>query len=152
MPKDDFSVGITDDVTFKSLLAEPEPVTSPEGTKQCLFWGMGSDGTLSANKNVIKLIGTQTDQHVQAHFVYDSKKAGGCTVSHLRFGPERIESSYNIMSADFISCSQSTWVPKFKEQMWAKIKPGGTCVLNIPQRTPEEVDAFLPAIMKRTAA
>merc|ERR1719230_1373423 len=130
----------------------PEPLLCPPGTKQCLFWGMGSDGTLSANKNVIKLIGTQTPQHVQAHFVYDSKKAGGATVSHLRFGPHRIESSYDIMAADYISCSQTSWIRKFKEQMWAKIKHGGTCVLNIPQKTPDEVDAFLPAIMKRTAA
>jgi pyruvate-ferredoxin/flavodoxin oxidoreductase len=109
-PKDNFTVGIEDDVTFNSLPQLPEPDTTPAGTKQSLFWGMGSDGTLSANKNVIKLIGTQTDQHVQAHFVYDSKKAGGCTVSHLRFGPHRIESSYDIMSADYISCSQTSWI------------------------------------------
>ncbi|CAK0893148.1 unnamed protein product, partial [Prorocentrum cordatum] len=152
MPKDGFTIGIDDDVTHTSLVPEAEPVLCPPGTKQCLFWGMGSDGTLSANKNAIKLIGTQTDQHVQAHFVYDSKKAGGCTVSHLRFGPERIESSYNIMSADFISCSQSTWVPKFKDQLWATIAPGGTCVLNIRQKTPEEVSEVLPAVMKRIAA
>ncbi|CAK0884488.1 unnamed protein product [Prorocentrum cordatum] len=152
MPKDGFTIGIDDDVTHTSLKPQQEPVLCPPGTKQCLFWGMGSDGTLSANKNAIKLIGTQTDQHVQAHFVYDSKKAGGCTVSHLRFGPERIESSYNIMSADFISCSQSTWVPKFKDQLWATIAPGGTCVLNIAQKTSEEVSEVLPAVMKRIAA
>jgi Pyruvate/2-oxoacid:ferredoxin oxidoreductase gamma subunit/ferredoxin len=151
-PKDSFTVGINDDVTHLSLPTEPEPVVVPPGTKQCLFWGMGSDGTLSANKNAITLIGTNTDQHVQAHFVYDSKKAGGFTVSHVRFGPERIESSYEIQAADFISCSQSTWIPKFKEQLWANIKPGGTCVLNVPQRTAEEVGAMLPAVMKRHAA
>jgi homodimeric pyruvate:ferredoxin (flavodoxin) oxidoreductase len=151
-PKDNFTVGIEDDVTFNSLPVTSEPTTVPEGTKQCLFWGMGSDGTLSANKNVIKLIGTQTEQHVQAHFVYDSKKAGGCTVSHLRFGPERIESSYDIVEADYISCSQTFWIRKFKEQMWKAAKPGGTVVLNVPQKSAEEVDAVLPAIMKRTAA
>jgi len=151
-PKDSFTVGIEDDVTFGSLPAFPEPNTCPPGTKECMFWGMGSDGTLSANKNVIKLIGTQTEQHVQAHFVYDSKKAGGATVSHLRFGPERIESSYDIMAADYISCSQTSWIRKFKDQMWKKVKPGGTVVLNIAAKTTEEVTEFLPAIMKRTAA
>jgi homodimeric pyruvate:ferredoxin (flavodoxin) oxidoreductase len=152
LPKDNFTIGIEDDITFSSLPAFPEPNVVPAGTKQCLFWGMGSDGTLSANKNVIKLIGTQTDQHVQAHFVYDSKKAGGCTVSHLRFGPERIESSYEIASADYISCSQSSWIRKFKEQILKNIRPGGTAVLNIPQKTVEDVSAALPAIMKRMAA
>merc|ERR1719440_192284 len=151
-PKDNFTVGIEDDVTFNSLPQLPEPDTTPAGTKQSLFWGMGSDGTLSANKNVIKLIGTQTDQHVQAHFVYDSKKAGGCTVSHLRFGPERIESSYDIVEADYISCSQTSWIRKFKDQMWKAIKPGGVAVLNVPHKNAEELNDFLPAIMKRTAA
>jgi hypothetical protein len=88
-PKNSFSVGIDDDVTFRSLVQGPEPDTCPPGTRQCIFWGMGSDGTVSANKAAIKLIGENTDMFVQGYFAYDSKKAGGCTISHLRFGPQR---------------------------------------------------------------
>merc|ERR1719305_2191814 len=108
-PLQSFAVGIHDDVNYTSVEATIEPDVTPKGTKQCLFWGMGSDGTVSANKNAIKLIGENTDMFVQGYFAYDSKKAGGCTISHLRFGPTRFESPYQILKADYVGVSETTW-------------------------------------------
>eukprot|EP00397_Hematodinium_sp_SG-2012_P000320 GEMP01000320.1.p1 GENE.GEMP01000320.1~~GEMP01000320.1.p1 ORF type:complete len:1805 (+),score=426.97 GEMP01000320.1:80-5494(+) len=151
-PKSNFTVGVTDDVTFQSLEVGSEPDTCPPGTRQCLFWGMGSDGTVSANKNAIKLIGEQTDQHVQAYFAYDSKKAGGVTISHLRFGPHRIESSYAIMNADYVAVSETVWVNRFKDHLIEHIKIGGTLVLNSPAATAAECDEHLHADLRSAIA
>jgi len=151
-PKTAFTVGITDDVTFQSLEVGAEPDTCPEGTRQCLFWGMGSDGTVSANKSAIKLIGEHTDLHVQAYFAYDSKKAGGVTISHLRFGPNRIESSYAIMNADYVAVSETVWVNRFKSHLIEHIKHGGTLVLNVKAPTPEICDTMLSADLRKAIA
>jgi homodimeric pyruvate:ferredoxin (flavodoxin) oxidoreductase len=151
-PINSFSVGITDDVTFRSVEQTMEPDVCPPGTRQCVFWGMGSDGTVSANKNAIKLIGENTDQYVHAYFAYDSKKAGGCTISHLRFGPEPIDSPYEITNADFVSCSQPTWIHKFTGQMLRTIKPGGVFVLNNPAKDADDAEARIPAALLREVA
>ncbi|EER08083.1 pyruvate:ferredoxin oxidoreductase, putative, partial [Perkinsus marinus ATCC 50983] len=143
-PVENFSVGIEDDVTHRSIKVGPEPDVSAPGTRQCLFWGMGSDGTVSANKSAIKLIADNTDQYVQAYFAYDSKKSGGCTISHLRFGPEKIESPYAIMNADYIAVSQRTWPHKFPRVIVETLKPGGIAVFNSASKTAEEFLAEMP--------
>jgi homodimeric pyruvate:ferredoxin (flavodoxin) oxidoreductase len=151
-PKNSFSVGIDDDVTFRSLVTGPEPDTCPPGTRQCIFWGMGSDGTVSANKSAIKLIGENTDMFVQGYFAYDSKKAGGCTISHLRFGPTRFESPYQVIKADYIGVSETTWPRKFGASLLEHIRPGGTAVFNARGKTAEEAEKVLPqAILKQVA-
>lgn len=143
-PKNHFTIGINDDVTFKSLLYNPVFKTK-KSTFNCLFYGLGSDGTVGANKNSIKIIGETTDNYVQGYFVYDSKKAGSQTVSHLRFGPNPIYSSYLINTADFIACHQFNFVEKY--DILKKIKKGGTFLLNSPF-TNEEVWDNLPQKMQ----
>jgi pyruvate-ferredoxin/flavodoxin oxidoreductase len=139
-PKNHFTVGINDDVTKTSLEFDPY-LTLDNNTINCMFYGLGSDGTVSANKNAIKIIGETTDNNVQGYFVYDSKKAGGLTVSHLRFGKEVINSTYLITHADFVACHQFVFLSKY--DITAKAKPGGTFLLNSPYG-PEEVWEKLP--------
>ena len=103
-PKDQFTIGIVDDVTNSSLKTVEGVNTEPESTIRCKFWGLGSDGTVGANKNAIKIIGDKTDLYAQGYFAYDSKKSGGVTVSHLRFGKEKIKSTYLVNEADFVAC------------------------------------------------
>ncbi len=143
-PKNHFTIGINDDVTFKSLLYNPVFKTR-KTTFNCLFYGLGSDGTVGANKNSIKIIGETTDNYVQGYFVYDSKKAGSQTISHLRFGPQPIFSSYLINTADFIACHQFNFIEKY--DILKKIKKGGTFLLNSPFSN-EEVWDMLPQKMQ----
>jgi len=123
-----FTVGITDDVTYLSLLETEAPNTTPEATVCCKFWGLGSDGTVGANKNSIKIIGDHTDLYAQGYFSYDSKKSGGLTVSHLRFGREPIKSTYLVTKADFVACHNPAYLGKY--DMVHDIKPGGIFLLN----------------------
>ena len=150
-PKERFTIGITDDVTFLSLPEiKPAPITAAEGTKECKFWGLGGDGTVGANKNSVKIIGDHTDKYVQAYFQYDSKKTGGVTISHLRFGDKPIRSSYYINKADFVACHNPSYVTKgFK--MVNDVKPGGVFMINC-QWTPEELAHHLNAEAKRYIA
>lgn len=148
-PKNHYTVGIHDDVTHLSL-EEKERITSePEGTIRCKFWGLGSDGTVGANKNSIKIIGDHTDMYAQGYFAYDSKKSGGITVSHLRFGPKEIRSHYLINHADFIACHNQSYVTRF--DILEGIKDGGAFLLNCVWSA-DELDEKLPAAMKRTIA
>lgn len=148
-PKDGFTVGIVDDVTFKSLELGADVDTTPAGTTACKFWGLGSDGTVGANKSAIKIIGDKTDMYAQAYFAYDSKKSGGITMSHLRFGKQPIKSPYLINKADFISCSQQSYANKY--DLLAGLKPNGTFLLNCTW-TEAELEEKLPAAMKRYIA
>jgi pyruvate-ferredoxin/flavodoxin oxidoreductase len=127
-----FTVGITDDVTHTSLPVEAGFDVAPEGTVQCKFWGLGADGTVGANKSAIKIIGDNTDMYAQAYFAYDSKKSGGITISHLRFGKKPIQSTYLIDAADYIACHKSSYVHIY--DVLEGIKDGGTFVLNSPGR------------------
>ena len=128
-PKRQFTIGIVDDVTNLSLPEVPAPNTAAEGTIECKFWGLGGDGTVGANKNSIKIIGDHTDKYIQAYFQYDSKKTGGVTISHLRFGDKPIKSPYYINKADFVACHNPSYVTKgFK--MVNDVKPGGTFLIN----------------------
>ncbi|MFW6306995.1 MAG: pyruvate:ferredoxin (flavodoxin) oxidoreductase, partial [Bacillota bacterium] len=126
-PKNNFTVGIVDDVTFTSLDVKESINTSPEGTVCCKFWGFGSDGTVGANKNAIKIIGDNTDKYAQGYFSYDSKKSGGVTVSHLRFGDQPIKSTYLIDEADYVACHKESYVDQF--DILEGLKDGGTFVL-----------------------
>ena len=149
-PKDGFTIGIDDDVTGTSL----QPVKSdvdltPAGTTACEFWGLGSDGTVGANKSAIKIIGDKTDMYAQAYFAYDSKKSGGITMSHLRFGKQPITSPYLINKADFISCSQQSYV--YKYDLLAGLKKGGKFLLNTVW-SDADLSKHLPAYMKRYIA
>ncbi|MBN1844543.1 MAG: pyruvate:ferredoxin (flavodoxin) oxidoreductase [Sedimentisphaerales bacterium] len=148
-PKNQFTVGIIDDVTFTSLPMEEHIDASPKGTVRCKFWGLGSDGTVGANKNAIKIIGDNTDLYAQGYFAYDSKKSGGLTVSHLRFGQREIKSSYLIDVADYVACHNRAYVHLY--HVLEGIKPGGTFVLNSPW-TAEEMETELPGSMKRQIA
>ncbi|MEE1199255.1 MAG: pyruvate:ferredoxin (flavodoxin) oxidoreductase [Christensenellales bacterium] len=148
-PKNHFTVGIVDDVTGSSLELGEKLDVAPKGTVSCMFYGLGSDGTVGANKNSIKIIGDHTEKYAQAYFAYDSKKSGGITISHLRFGDVPIKSTYLIDSADFIACHNSSYVTKY--DMVSALKDGGTFVLNCPW-TAEELETRLPAEMKRTLA
>lgn len=149
-PKDNFTIGIVDDVTGHSLEETAAPDTTPAGTVSCKFWGLGGDGTVGANKNSIKIIGDHTDKFIQAYFQYDSKKTGGVTISHLRFGDKPIRSSYYINKADFVACHNPSYVIKgFK--MVNDVKPGGTFLINC-QWTKEELDQHMPAFAKRYIA
>lgn len=148
-PKDDFTIGIEDDVTNKSLNIEEVINTSSEGTIRCKFWGYGSDGTVGANKQAIKIIGDGTDMYAQAYFDYDSKKSGGVTMSHLRFGNSPIRSTYLIDEADFISCSRQAYVHQYN--LLKGLKKGGTFLFNTLWNE-EELDAHLPAFMKKYMA
>lgn len=148
-PKDDFTIGIIDDVTFKSLEVKDNITTVPEGTISCKFWGLGSDGTVGANKSAIKIIGDNTDMYAQGYFSYDSKKSGGVTISHLRFGKNPITSTYLIEDADFVSCSSQSYVKQY--DMAKDVKQGGTFLLNTTW-SEEELEEHLPANMKRELA
>ncbi|NMA55778.1 MAG: pyruvate:ferredoxin (flavodoxin) oxidoreductase [Firmicutes bacterium] len=148
-PINHFTVGITDDVTFKSLPVKQEISTEPEGTIRCKFFGFGSDGTVGANRNSIKIIGDHTDMYAQGYFVIDSRKSGGTTVSHLRFGRAPITSPYLITEADFIACHKPSYVNQY--DLLAGIKHGGTFLLNSPW-TLEQMETELPAALKRTIA
>ncbi|MCQ2481295.1 MAG: pyruvate:ferredoxin (flavodoxin) oxidoreductase [Clostridia bacterium] len=128
-PKAQFTIGINDDVTNLSLAEEAAPNTAAEGTIECKFWGLGGDGTVGANKDSIKIIGDHTDKYVQAYFQYDSKKTGGITISHLRFGDEPIKSPYYINKANFVACSQPSYVEK-GYKMVNDVKPGGVFLIN----------------------
>ena len=130
-PKNNFTVGIVDDVTGLSLPERESPDTSPRGTIACKFWGLGGDGTVGANKNSIKIIGDHTDKYIQAYFQYDSKKTLGFTISHLRFGDKPIKSTYFITRADFVACHNHAYLDKY-ESMLADLKPGGTFLLDCP--------------------
>ena len=148
-PKNHFTVGITDDVTNLSLPLGPTVNAAPEGTISCKFFGLGSDGTVGANKNSIKIIGDHTDMYAQGYFAYDSKKSGGLTVSHLRFGKTPIQSPYLIDSADFVACHNPSYVTKYN--VASGIKEGGTFLLNSPW-TLEEMEKELPASLKNAIA
>ena len=149
-PKKRFTIGIVDDVTNLSLEEKPAPITAPAGTIECKFWGLGGDGTVGANKNSIKIIGDHTDKYVQAYFQYDSKKTGGVTISHLRFGDKPIKSSYYINKADFVACHNPSYIDKgFK--IVQDVKPGGTFLINC-QWAPEEVGNHLDAAAKKYIA
>ena len=149
-PKRKFTIGIVDDVTNLSLEEKPAPITAPSGTIECKFWGLGGDGTVGANKNSIKIIGDHTDKYVQAYFQYDSKKTGGVTISHLRFGDKPIKSSYYINKADFVACHNPSYIDKgFK--IVQDVKPGGIFLINC-QWKPEEVGQHLNAAAKKYIA
>ncbi|MFC2077827.1 pyruvate:ferredoxin (flavodoxin) oxidoreductase [Candidatus Bipolaricaulota bacterium] len=148
-PKNGFTVGIDDDVTHTSLKLPPEMDATPEGTIQCMFWGLGSDGTVGANKNAIKIIGDNTDMYAQGYFAYDSKKSGGITVSHLRFGAKPIQSSYLVKTADYVACHNPAYVATY--DLLAGIKDEGTFVLNCPWDL-DGLNEHLPASLKRTIA
>ncbi|NTW73013.1 MAG: pyruvate:ferredoxin (flavodoxin) oxidoreductase, partial [Eubacteriaceae bacterium] len=148
-PKNGFTIGINDNVTFTSLEEKEAINTTPEGTIRCKFWGLGSDGTVGANKSAIKIIGDKTDLYAQGYFAYDSKKSGGVTISHLRFGKKPIKSTYLIDEADFVSCSTQAYV--YQYDMLKGLKKGGTYLLNTIW-TPEELNEHLPAEMKKYIA
>ncbi len=147
--KKTFTIGIKDDVTNLSLDLEKSPNTTPEGTINCKFWGLGADGTVGANKNSIKIIGDHTDMYAQAYFDYDSKKSGGVTMSHLRFGKKPIKSTYLITEADFVACHNPSYVRKYN--MVQEIKDGGTFLLNCGWNM-EELEEHLPGQVKRYLA
>lgn len=150
-PAREFTVGIVDDVTNLSLPEEAtSPNTAPEGTIECKFWGLGGDGTVGANKNSIKIIGDHTEKYVQAYFQYDSKKTGGVTISHLRFGDSPIKSTYYINKADFVACHNPSYVTK-GFRMVNDVKPGGAFMINC-QWSPEELENQLSADAKRYIA
>ena len=148
-PKDGFTISIVDDVTNTSLEKLEDIDASTEGTKACKFWGLGSDGTVGANKSAIKIIGDHTDMYAQGYFAYDSKKSGGITVSHLRFGKKPIKSPYLVDKADFIACHNQAYV--YKYDVLEGLKNNGKFLLNTIW-TPEEVNEKLPASMKRYIA
>lgn len=148
-PKNGFTIGIEDDVTFTSLPMVQEIDTTAKGTVACKFWGLGSDGTVGANKSAIKIIGDHTDMYAQAYFSYDSKKSGGITISHLRFGKQPIKSPYLINRADFIACHNQSYVDKY--DVLAGLKDNGTFLLNCIWDA-EELEKKLPASMKKYIA
>jgi len=147
--KNGFTIGIEDDVTYTSLPKHAEIDTTAEGTVQCQFWGLGSDGTVGANKASIKIIGDHTDMYAQGYFSYDSKKSGGITVSHLRFGKNKIRSPYLIQNPDFVACHNPSYVNKY--DMTKNLKDNGTFLLNCAW-TAEDLDVHLPAKMKQDIA
>ena len=144
-----FTIGIKDDVTNLSLDRTESPVTAPEGTTSCKFWGLGADGTVGANKNSIKIIGDHTDKYAQAYFDYDSKKSGGVTISHLRFGDSPIKSTYLINKADFVACHMPAYVRKYN--MVQDLKDGGSFLLNCSWGM-DELEKHLPGQVKRYMA
>jgi len=148
-PKNHYTVGIVDDVTNTSLAVGESINVAPEGTVQCKFWGLGADGTVGANKSAIKIIGDNTDMYAQAYFAYDSKKSGGITISHLRFGHKPIQSTYLIDTADYVACHKDNYVEVY--DVLEGIKDGGIFVLN-SSWTLEEMEEKLPAAMRRTIA
>ncbi len=148
-PKNQFTIGIVDDVTFKSLPLQPEVSVVSKGTFEAKFYGIGSDGTVGANKNSIKIIGEATDKYCQAYFAYDSKKSGGVTTSHLRFGDFPIRAPYLVISPDFVACHVSSYLPKY--DMLRGLKKGGTFLLNSIWDA-EETKKHLPDHIKRYLA
>ena len=144
--KPEFTIGITDDVTNLSLDAGAPLVTTPEGTTNCKFWGLGADGTVGANKNSIKIIGDNTDMYAQAYFDYDSKKSGGVTMSHLRFGKKPIKSTYLIKTANFVACHNPSYIRKFN--MVQEIVDGGSFLLNCPWSV-EDLEKEIPGQVKK---
>ena len=150
-PKNRFTIGIVDDVTNLSLPeVKPAPITSAAGTVECKFWGLGGDGTVGANKNSTKIIGDHTDKYIQAYFQYDSKKTGGITISHLRFGDNAIKSPYYINQADFVACHNPSYVIK-GYKMVQDVKPGGIFMINC-QWSDEELNEHMPAAAKQYIA
>ena len=150
-PKARFTIGIVDDVTNLSLPeVKPAPITSAKGTVECKFWGLGGDGTVGANKNSTKIIGDHTDKYIQAYFQYDSKKTGGITISHLRFGDNPIKSPYYINQADFVACHNPSYVTN-SYKMVQDVKPGGVFMINC-QWSDEELDKHMPAASKKYIA
>jgi pyruvate-ferredoxin/flavodoxin oxidoreductase len=149
-PKNHFTIGIYEDVTNTSLDFSEKFDAAPAGSTSCKFYGLGSDGTVGANKNSIKIIGDHTDKHAQAYFFYDSKKSGGITVSHLRFGDTPIQSEYLIDSADFVQCSNPSYITRY--DMTSDIKDGGTFLINTNATTVEALEHFLPAKVKQDIA
>ena len=149
-PKNHFTIGIVDDVTNSSLEEKDAPNTAAEGTIECKFWGLGGDGTVGANKNSIKIIGDHTDKYVQAYFQYDSKKTGGVTISHLRFGDHPIRAPYYINKADFVACHVPSYITK-GFPIVRDVKPGGTFLINC-QWSFEELEHHLDAASKRYIA
>ena len=148
-PMNGFTVGIEDDVTFRSLPVGPAPALAQQGMVSCKFWGLGSDGTVGANKNSIKIIGNNTDQYTQAYFEYDTKKSFGITRSHLRFGSQPILSSYLVKDADFVACHNQSFLDKY--EIVGELKEGGTFLLNC-RWSAAELDKMLPARVKRGLA
>ena len=147
--KKEFTIGINDDVTHLSLTCDENPDTTPAGTTNCKFWGLGADGTVGANKNSIKIIGDHTDMYAQAYFAYDSKKSGGVTISHLRFGKSPIKSTYLINKANFVACHNPAYINKY--EMVQDIVPGGSFLLNCGWNA-EEIEKHLPGQVKRYIA
>ncbi len=147
-PKKEFTISIVDDVTNLSLPREKNPIRE-DGTVACKFWGLGADGTVGANKNSVKIIGDNTDKYVQAYFQYDSKKSGGTTISHLRFGDHPIRSTYYINNADFVACHNAAYMSKY--DIVQDVNPNGIFLLNCSW-TDEELDHHLPAAAKRYLA
>lgn len=148
-PKKEFTISINDDVTNLSLERTSNPIVSAKGTVACKFWGLGADGTVGANKNSVKIIGDHTDKYVQAYFQYDSKKSGGVTISHLRFGDEPIRSTYYVNSADFIACHSAAYMHKY--DIVQDVNPGGKFLLNCSW-TDEELETHLPDAAKKYIA
>lgn len=148
-PKKEFTLSIYDDVTNLSIHGSTNPDVAPKSTISCKFWGLGADGTVGANKNSVKIIGDHTDKKVQAYFQYDSKKSGGVTISHLRFGDEPIRSTYYVKQADFVACHNSSYL--YKYEMVNDVKPNGYFLLNCTY-SDEELETFLPAKVKRYIA
>ena len=147
--KKHFTIGIEDDVTNLSLEIKENPDTTPSGITSCKFWGLGADGTVGANKNSVKIIGDHTDMNVQAYFDYDSKKSGGLTVSHLRFGNAKITSTYLINKADFVACHKASYIRQY--DMVQDVKPGGVFLLNCSWNQ-EELETHIPGQVKRYIA
>ena len=147
--KNHFTVGINDDVTGSSLAIDEKINVAPAGTTSCMFYGLGSDGTVGANKNSIKIIGDNTDLYAQGYFSYDSKKSGGLTVSHLRFGPNPIQSSYLIEEADFLACHNQSYITRY--DVLSNVKEGGTFLLN-SNWSVEQMEHELPAVVKQQIA
>ncbi len=149
-PKNHFTIGIIDDITNTSLDFSEKFDAAPAGSTSCKFYGLGSDGTVGSNKNTVKIIGDHTEKYVQAYFFYDSKKSGGITVSHLRFGDKPIQSEYLIDAADFIACHNPSYVIRY--DMVSDLKEGGTFLLNAPWTTLADLEKELPAKMKNILA
>uniref|UniRef100_A0A7S0RJ95 pyruvate dehydrogenase (NADP(+)) n=2 Tax=Chlamydomonas leiostraca TaxID=1034604 RepID=A0A7S0RJ95_9CHLO len=149
-PRKRFTVGIVDDVTHLSLPYGPEINTMPKGTFQCMFWGMGSDGTVGANKEAVKIIADNTPLFAQAYFSYDAHKSGGVTVSHLRFGPEPITASYLVEQADYLAVHHASYMNKY--DVLSKIRPGGVLVVNTVFTTQEQISKYLPTTVKKRMA
>ena len=152
-PRKHYVIGINDDVSHSSLDYGKPINATPESIRQCIFWGLGSDGTVGANKTAVKTIGLNTDLNAQGHFVFDSHKENGVTVSHLRFGPEEIKSEYSITdNADYLSCSHPSYVYKYPTLMLEPLKENGIFVLNSPWTSLEALEKKIPFELKNAIA